>query len=62
MVRNGIKGRKLYSLGDDAVEDSGVLLDEGAKPLFNDGTGWIICMSAHLRVLLLPPENKEQQQ
>lgn len=39
MVRNGIKGRKLYSLGDDSVEYPGVLLDEGADPLMIEQAG-----------------------
>lgn len=39
MVRNGIKGRKLYRLGDDSVENPEVISDEGANPLFNDRNG-----------------------
>lgn len=36
MVRNGIKGIKLYSLGDNSVENPDGLSDEGANPLCND--------------------------
>lgn len=46
-VRNGIKGRKLYSPGDDSVENSEIVSNEGANPLFNEGL--IMCVSAHLR-------------